>query len=471
MFDPAGFDEFSYDGFSFDAGGEEFRASFALTGPAGRAEFVETVHLPSRNLAAESPSPRIARLLALATGLSYYKAAAPARISVAFGLTDAERVFLTELIRNGLGEFAYRNRLPSALWPEIVGERLAAVPGESAGGRARGDVLTLPPLVPVGGGKDSVVTIESLKAVGADPTLFSVNTFPPIERCAQVSGLKLVSARRRIDPRLIAANRDGALNGHIPVTAIVSLIALLAAERLGLGPVVMSTERSAAYGNLDWQGMHINHQWSKSLEFEKLLRAALSADGPEDGAAGAGGAGLDPDLYFSLLRPLSELEIARRFAKLPAYFGAFTSCNRAFRLNEETRASAWCRECPKCQFVFLILAPFIPAAELTAIFGGNLLDDEANLTGYAEILGLSGHKPFECVGEYSEALLALEMLGEQSMPGEQPGWRGARLVPRLAERVRAQGATVDAATRADLFAADAPHAVPPAFRTALDALA
>ena len=74
------------------------------------------------------------------------------------------------------------------------------------------------------------------------------------------------------------------------MTAINSFIAVATSVLHGLGPVVMSNERSASDPNLIWIGHEINHQWSKSIEAEGLLRAAI-----------AGQAGL-ADSYFSLLR-------------------------------------------------------------------------------------------------------------------------------------------------------------------------
>jgi UDP-N-acetyl-alpha-D-muramoyl-L-alanyl-L-glutamate epimerase len=449
-FDPADYDRFSYDGFSVSGDGSEFRAHYSLAGPSSCLTFVETVRLPGRDALLRPPSDRTARLLALACGLSYYKAAAPREVRVTFGLTDAEHEFLVQLIKNGLGEFAFRNQMLQALTPDIVSDRLDAVPRTTTPDSAGG---SLAPLIPVGGGKDSVVTIESLKTAGFEPMLFSVNTFTPIERCAAVSGLPLVSASRSIDRRLVAMNDDGAYNGHVPVTAINSLVALLAAERLAVSPVVMSNERSAAHGNLEWHGLSINHQWSKSLQFEELLRSTLSAGGG------------DSDSYFSLLRPLTEVEIARRFAKLHQYFEAFTSCNRAFALDENRRALAWCRKCAKCQFVFLIMAPFVSRIELERVFGGNLFEDSENLPGYLEILGLRGHKPFECVGEYEEAAMALDMVHRD------PAWTRYAMVRRLFEELRDQGKVPAAGVRDALLATGSRHFVPPRFRGALNALA
>jgi hypothetical protein len=441
QFTPSDYDRFSYHGYSFDQQGE-FSARYSLSGPVGSIDFTETVRFP--DVPGTTPSPRVARLLALACGLSYYKAAAPKTVHVEFGLTAAERVFLSELIKNGLGEFAFRNKLPESLTPEILAERLPDVDPTSP----RPDDTV--PLVPVGGGKDSVVTIESLKSAGLRPRLFSVNTYTPIQRCAAISGLDLLSVRRSIDSGLIEINNHGAYNGHVPVTAINSLIALLAADLLGIGPVIMSNERSAEYGNLEWNGLSINHQWSKSIEFERLLRSTLASD---------------TDTYFSLLRPLSEIDIAHRFAKLPNYYSAFTSCNRAFALDASKRATAWCRECPKCQFVFLILAPFIPRAELEGIFGGNVLHDPNNSPGYREILGLDGHKPFECVGEYDEAALAIVMLADQH------DWKDSIPVTTLLEELRRHHKVPSPSVRENLLRPAPDHLIPAHFHEALDALA
>ena len=151
---------------------------------------------------------------------------------------------------------------------------------------------------------------------------------------------------RTLDPGLAALNRAGALNGHVPITAIVSCVALLTAALNGFDAVAMANERSASAGNLHWDGVEVNHQFSKGLRAERLLAAA---------AAEAAG---DTPRLFSILRPASELAIARAFARMERYHGAFTSCNAIFRIDPALRAASWCCDCPKCRFVFLALAPF-----------------------------------------------------------------------------------------------------------------
>lgn len=264
----------------------------------------------------------------------------------------------------------------------------------------------------------------------------------------EASGLTPLAARRRIDPVLFDLNAAGALNGHIPVTAINSLIAVATAVLHGLGPVVMSNERSASDPNLIWNGHEINHQWSKGVEAEGLLRAALAEH-----------AGLT-EPYFSLLRSLSELHIARLFAAIDRYDAVVTSCNAAFKLRDASER--WCRDCPKCRFVFLAMAPFMPRERVVRIFGGDLLADPAQVPGYRELLGVDGHKPFECVGEVEESVVALSLLAEQEQ------WRDAPVVRALVDAV--PETAWSAAAASDVFTPGGPNFVPAPYAKALTAL-
>ena len=130
--------------------------------------------------------------------------------------------------------------------------------------------------------------------------------------------------------------------------------------------------------------------------------------------------------YFSLLRPLSELAVARQFAKVNRYDAHFSSCNRNFHILGERPASRWCGVCPKCHFVFLALAPFMPKTRLVGIIGRNLLDDPEQTAGFDALLEFRDHKPFECVGEGRESRAAMAVLAQR------PEWREDALVARFA---------------------------------------
>jgi hypothetical protein len=408
-FDPAAYRAFRIDGYGIADG--TYTAHYTLRGVGtDDVAFAEVVDFGAA-IGDREPDDRLLRLLALTCSPSYYKAAAPPSIEIAFATAEFERRYLGELIAGGLGEFAYRNSLPDALAPEITGPE-AVGPGT---GDDHWDA-DAEPLVPVGGGKDSVVTIEALKRHGFHPTLFSVNQFDPIDRCIDISGLASLRVRRSVDRRLIDANAQGAHNGHVPVTAINSVIGLIVADANGLGPVVLSNERSSNVGNITWLGHDVNHQWSKSISYESLLRDTM------------GQYGLNPDRYFSLLRPLSESEIADRFRDSPQYFRDFISCNRPFAIDATRRGASWCGHCPKCVFVFGLMAPRLGRAEVEAIFGRNLLADVDNRVGFEDVVGLGVHKPFECVGEYHEAAQSLMSVLDADE------WRGVSLVEEFRAR-------------------------------------
>lgn len=439
-------DAFTFPSYSMDLATGEALFDYALTGSDGEIRFTEVITLP---LPDGPPSDetvarlnRVLELLHLVAGVSYHKAAAPPRLVAPAPLGAASAALVTAVYTRGLGEYAYRNELPYVL--ELTPE----VPAGSPAPAVQVDNSDRRPLSAVGGGKDSIVSLEALRRAGFDPVPFSVNPNHVIASVNEASGLKPLSARRRIDPKLFELNAAGARNGHIPVTAINSLIAVATAVLHGLGPVVMSNERSASDPNLVWNGHEINHQWSKGIEAEGLLRAALAEH-----------AGLT-EPYFSLLRSLSELHIARLFAEFTRYDNVVTSCNAAFKLRDPS--ARWCRNCPKCRFVFLAMAPFMPRARLTHIFNADLLADPAQVPGYRELLGADGHKPFECVGEVEESVVALSLLARQEQ------WRDAPVVRALVDAV--PETAWSAAASSDVFTPGGPNFVPPAYARTLTAL-
>lgn len=448
-FDPGSVTAFRYAGARFDPATAVAAFDFELRAPDAVRTFTETVTFttgfaaPALDAAEEERLERVLALLGAVLGLSYFKAAAPPRIELDVpGLTSAAVDYVRLVTRHGLAEFAYRNELPGLLDPEIVATHPFAAP--LAVREAEGA-----PLVPIGGGKDSAVTVESLRAVGVEPVQFAVNPNAIHEQVAEASGLPLVAARRRLDPALFALNAEGALNGHVPVTAMNSLISVAQALLLGLGPVVMSNESSASDPTLWWGDEPVNHQWSKSLEAERALARVLEEHAGLRGAS------------FSLLRPFSELRIARGFAATSRYDGTVVSCNRAFRLSDAT--PSWCGECDKCRFVFLALAPFVDPDRLVGIFGRDLFADEHQLPGFRALLGLADHKPFECVGEEAESNLAVTLVARI------PRWASSPVVAGLLAEAP-ELAAGDAALEARVMGESEALAVSGAFEEARRAL-
>jgi hypothetical protein len=387
---------------------------------------------------------RAVALLHLIAGVSYYKTCFAPEISVETDLPDPElAAFLHRLYTRGLAECRFVNDLRGREIPPFPSTGIAA---PKAGPAGLGDR----PLVPIGGGKDSIVTLEAIRGAGREPLLFSVGKAPAVIRTVEVAGLPHVAVTRILDPHLLELNRRGAINGHVPVTAVVSCLAVIAALVHGAGGVVMADERSASAASLTWDGIEVNHQYSKSWDFERRFAAIVAGHVAADFG------------YFSLLRPWSELAIARRFAALPAYHRAFVSCNRAFLLDRDRRTPSWCGDCPKCRFVALALAPFLDRDRIVSIMGSDLLGDPTQLPGFTALLGIEADKPLECVGEVEESRVAMRLLAASE------GWRDAAVVRALGADPRVAGLSQEAVDA--VLAPAREHALPAAYREFADAL-
>jgi hypothetical protein len=459
---PESAEAFTFVGWDLDTGGDAvtLRCTYAIddetftevvgvdtipamaAGPQGASD-----QRPAPGGGTQAAVESAARLVFLLAGVSYFKAASPPLVTFASGQNDlasAERELLWAHHVDGLGEYAFRNDL------NLTGLRLDAADRPPGPLRPPPDHPTRP-LIPFGGGIDSIVTVEGVRAVApdADTALFVMSRrgdrFDAIEAPLEVSGLPVVRAWRALDPKILESAARGYRNGHVPVTGILSAVALLAAAVHDRDAVVMSNEWSASAPNLEHAGRPVNHQWSKSLAFEGLLRATL-ATSP-----------LAHVNYHSWLRPRSELWVARRFAELSGYHRAFRSCNRSFALDPARRLQRWCGQCDKCCFIDLILSPYVDARTLAQVFDGAEPLHHAELRpAFAALLGLSDDaKPFECVGDVDECRVAVSLAARR-------GDRGAdHLVQTLADEVAAVIPGDPAAHATTLLAPLGPHFIPP----------
>jgi len=424
---------FRYEGFATDPERGLLTCRYSLDG----RHFVERVSL-SPGPGWDAPAARAAaRLVFLLAGVSYYKTAAPPVVDLASTpLTDVERAFLRDFYLQGLGEYAYKNDL------DLSDLRIEAptAPAEAAAAPAPSPLGRLGrALVPFGGGIDSIVAVEGVRKVAADVALFVVSRpgdrFAAIERPAEVSGLPVVRAGREIDPQLLRSAELGFRNGHVPVTGVISAIAVLAAVLDDRDVVVMSNEWSASVPTLEYRGEPVNHQYSKSAAFEAAFRDVLAAD-----PAGLPG-------YFSALRDRTELWVGDKLAALTEYHATFRSCNKAFIIDRQRRLDHWCGTCDKCCFIDLILAPFMSAGQLRAVFaadggGGEPLDNPELAPKFEALLG-SGTKPFECVGEVNECRAAVVLAARR------PDRAASTLLQQLAAEVTGRP---DAPTQAEIEA-------------------
>jgi UDP-N-acetyl-alpha-D-muramoyl-L-alanyl-L-glutamate epimerase len=405
---------FRYSGFTVEPGRGLLTCRYSL----GERQFTELISFGRHGRWHTPQIGQAARLIFLLAGVSYYKTAAPPVIDLGqTPVTSTERAFLRSFYLDGLGEFAYRNGLDLSGLEFVGGTTAQPADGPGTGTETGDQPGRL--LIPFGGGIDSIVTVELMRGQG-DAALFVMSRpgdrFAAIERPAAVTGLPVIRAGREIDPQLLRSRALGFRNGHVPVTGILSAIAVMAGLLAGRDTVVMSNEWSASVATLETGGRPVNHQYSKSADFENGFRQVL---------AGALGGQVS---YFSALRPFSELWVARKFAGLTQYHSTFRSCNRAFGVDPARRLDHWCGQCDKCCFIDLILAPFLPAAELADIFAGAEPLADPALTGrFQALLGTSAAaKPFECVGDIGECRAAAVLAAAR------PDRAGDVLLPTLA---------------------------------------
>lgn len=328
-------------------------------------------------------------------GVSYYKTYLPKEIIVKQGSLDAESAaFFSNTYQRGLGEFFYVNNLDlrtSVAFPITTEISNKIVKSKGSGA-----------LIGVGGGKDSLVCIETLRNVLPGVTTWALGHKQQLTPLVERIALPHAWVKRNWDRKLLALNEQDAYNGHVPISAIIACVGVVLAVLTGRRDVIVSNEHSANEPTLEYRGVAINHQYSKSQEFEKNFQTFLSHYFG------------DSLRYYSFLRPFSEMYIAELFAKVAfdKYEGVFSSCNRAYTHTSDHMF--WCGECPKCAFVFLALTPFISRERLEAIWHGKnlLLDPKLGLL-YRRLLGIEGAKPLECVGIIKENRAAMRIAQKQ----------------------------------------------------------
>ncbi len=334
---------------------------------------------------------RLVFSLGMAEAVSYWKATCSPVMHIECGELSAEQIqWWKKLYFSGLGEFFYVNGITTDIDSFVDIRSAGKFSNTAETARTAPDGC----LVPVGGGKDSALTLETLTQAGLNCKCYAINKRNSITATVTTAGLPenaLITSKRNFDRSLVGLNSQGFLNGHTPFSSVVAFSAEITAYINRLKYIVLSNEDSANESTV--AGQQVNHQYSKSFEFEqdfhsyeeKYLRTGI--------------------YYFSFLRPLTEFQIAKMFVSHKKYLSVFRSCN----LGSKVSPDIWCGECPKCLFICLILSPFLSHSELTEIFGKDLLNDTAMEEYFTELIGKSEHKPFECVGSISEVNLAVSL--------------------------------------------------------------
>lgn len=324
--------------------------------------------------------------------VSYWKAFASPVVIIETGhLEDRQIDFWKKLYFNGLGEYFYLNSIETN-----IDEFMTIVSCGKKFEKPKFKLDNEAVIVPIGGGKDSVVTLELLRNNCFEVIPMIINPRGATTNCMEAAQIKkdhYLTINRTIDPHLLELNSKGYLNGHTPFSAMLAFVTLFVSALTGSRHIALSNEFSANESTV--MGENINHQYSKSLEYENDFREYVL-----DNISNRMN-------YFSFLRPLSELQIAQQFSQLTQYHDVFRSCNAG------SKTDIWCCNCPKCLFAYIILSPFMEPSKLERIFGENLLNKESMKHYLDELTGVAKVKPFECVGTIEEVNAALFLLSQR----------------------------------------------------------
>jgi len=353
--------------------------------------------------------------LHIALWISYYKLFPTKELVIKSWFLDKDWLsFWEKFYKNGLGEFLYTNKIsPKDLFNFSIDSHIK---NDREKDFKKKDFVVLDrSLIPLGGGKDSLVSMELFREANLDFETVVFWKMDDIKKevSKQIDGKNLL-IKRQLSENLFRLNEKWYYNGHVPITGIIAFVLLFSAYLYNYKYIVLSNEKSANTGNTFWKDFEINHQYSKSLEFEQDLKKYTEKYIS------------DEIKYFSLLRGMYEVKIAEIFSqKCKKYFKTFSSCNNNFKIlrrngvfssQQEERIqerdswkkrSIWCNNCPKCTFVFSILSAFLEKEELENIFWENLFRKKDLEKTFRELLGISGIKPFECVGEVEEVIFSL----------------------------------------------------------------
>ena len=361
----------------------------------GLCSFNPKTTIPKQYITNPNIDPKFRDYLIFHIGLiemiSYYKCCCPKNIIIECGYLEQDQInFIKKLLYYGLGEFLYTNNI-SLDTDELV--HITCSNSQDPGfSPIAPNYVGTGTLIPVGGGKDSCVSLEILKELNV--TAVIQNPKKVQLECVKASKVtKLITFEREVQKeKLKELNQQGFLNGHTPFSSLLAFELYLIAYLSNNKYIALSNENSANEGTVI--GTKINHQYSKTLEFEKDFNDYTQKYFKLD------------IKYFSFLRPLNEFQIAMLFSHYESYHHVFKSCN----IGSLSHPWIWCGHCPKCLFVYIILSPFLYKDKLLNIFGSDLFIEEELLPTLKELLGETGVKPFECVGEVKEVKYALSLL-------------------------------------------------------------
>lgn len=386
--------EFSYNWYKVEENSDEYKISYEFE-IKNLSKFHPTWCIPKKNISIfnnignEENKKLIENMvfnLGMAELVSYWKITCSPLVTIKnVCLSDNQIEWWKKLYFYGLGEFFYKNNIKTNI-KEFMNIKVGNIKLKKIDLEEEFEGA----LVPIGGGKDSIVTLDIIKEDFDTNMCYVINPRGATEETVETAGYdigKRCYVKRTLDKNMLELNAKGFLNGHTPFSSIVAFSGLLVAYLNKRKYIVLSNEASANESTIYEE--EVNHQYSKSYEFEEDFNKYVEEN-------------IFKNIkYFSLLRTVSEYQIAKHFAKLPKFYNIFKSCNAGSKEN------IWCANCAKCLFVYIILSPFMTRRDMIKIFGEDLLEKESLKETLEMLSGIQKNKPFECVGSRDEVNTAI----------------------------------------------------------------
>ena len=254
--------KFIYKDFKITEDKESINITYYFEIP-GLTKFEPNIQIMKKNIKYKSIDNEYIRNIVFNLGMieviSYWKCVCSENVIIECGnLNGEQKQWFKKLYYNGTGEFRYINNIhieQEKFVNFVTNKEVESIVPEIPST----DILS-GYIIPVGGGKDSVVTLEKLKEEKRNNYCLTVGGKEPVLECCKIAGYndnQIIEVKRTIDANLLELNKEGYLNGHTPFSSVLAflsyLIAYLTNKKYGKLTVLEKTNKRQDGGSIVWK--------------------------------------------------------------------------------------------------------------------------------------------------------------------------------------------------------------------------
>jgi len=246
------YQEFIYEDYKIGENEKEILIEYNFKIPK-LTNFTPKIKIPKKEFKIENIEDKKIRNMVFHMGLieliSYWKCTCSPKVIIKCGSLNKEQInWFKKLYFYGLGELFFRNGIKTNIEEfmeiETIGKEIDI---EEDSKKLDGYI------VPIGGGKDSCVTLETLNIDRKKDLCLIINPKPVTLECAKIAGFEnknIVEVYRTIDQNLIELNKKGFINGHTPFSSMLAFLSYFIAYIFGKKYIALSNESSANESNV-----------------------------------------------------------------------------------------------------------------------------------------------------------------------------------------------------------------------------